>query len=403
MKKLFIFAIAAILLMVFTTPVMAKFNIGAVIQTDMYWWEQSAENKVGAVLMGTNPGDGDLSTMNIDMPSWSRFNITWTNEKDVRARFEVAAGGLTGAAGGAGINMRHMYGEWQATPNFELMAGWSTTPFSPLSPPQSLGTSSGLHIILLGFGEFYSGRFPQVRGTYKFSDNCRLAVALLDPVIMGNPGFAASATPPAPVTGVSVVDNESTIPRIDVGLPTYIGPLKLYPSFFWHQQKYDNVGVMQDNDLTSWGVSLGFVYGIGPLTISGELNFGENWAATQSTVAALYSFAPYVLASGGVSDTEEMAFWIDFALKLGPVTPHFLYGSADGDNEGMAGAGDDMERRTHAYVLGVTIPVAKTFMISPEIGFYDFDDDASFGTGGLNQPFDMGDHTIIGVRFLVVF
>jgi hypothetical protein len=297
--------------------------------------------------------------------------------------------------------MRHAYGAWQATPNFELMAGWSTTPFSPLAPPQSLGTNGGLHIILLGFGEFYSGRFPQVRGTYKFSDNCRLAVALLDPNIMGNPGFTASATPPMS-TGFSTVDNESTIPRIDVGLPTFFGPLKLYPSFFWHQQDYDNVGVGMDDDLDSWGVSLGFRYGIGPLTISGELNFGENWAATQSTVAALYSFAPRLFA-GQISDTEEMAFWLDFALKLGPVTPHFLYGSADGENDGMAGAADDLERRTHAYVLGVTIPVAKVFMISPEIGFYDFDDDASFGTGGLNTPFDMGDHTIIGVKFTVVF
>ena len=402
MKKLFGIILAVLLVTAFTAPAMAKFNINAVIQTDMYWWEQSAENKVGGSAFGTNPGDGDLSTMNIDVPGWSRFNITWTNEKDVRARFEVAAGGLTGAAGGAGINMRHAYGAWQATPNFELMAGWSTTPFSPLAPPQSLGTNSNLHIILLGFGEFYSGRFPQVRGTYKFSDNCRLAVALLDPVIVGSP-YAPSATPPAPVTGVSVSDNESTIPRIDVGLPTYFGPLKLYPSFFWHQQEFDNIAPGQGDDLDSWGISLGFVFGYGPLTVTGEFNMGENWASTQSTVAALYSFAPYLMANGQVSDTDEMAFWIDFALKLGPVTPHFLYGSADGENDGMAGAADDQERRTHAYVLGLTIPVARTFMINPEIGYYDFDDDASFGTGGLNTPFDMGDQLIIGVRFTVVF
>jgi len=267
-----------------------------------------------------------------------------------------------------------------------------------------LGTNGGLHIILLGFGEFYSGRFPQVRGTYKFSDNCRLAVALLDPVITASP-FAASATPtaPPPVPGVRVSANASKMPRIDVGLPTYFGPLKLYPSFFWHQQKYDNIAPAQDNDITSWGISLGFRYGMGPLTVTGEFNMGENWATTQSTAAALYSFAPYLLATGGISDTDDMGYWIDFALKLGPVTPHFLYGSASGENEGIAGAGDDLVRKTNAYVLGVTIPVAKTFMISPEIGFYDFDDEASFGTGGLNLPFDMGTHTLVGVKFTVVF
>jgi hypothetical protein len=298
--------------------------------------------------------------------------------------------------------MRHAYGAWQATPNFELMAGWSTSPFSPLAPPQSLGTNGGLHIILLGFGEFYSGRFPQVRGTYKFSDNCRLAVALLDPVISGSP-FVASATPPAPVTGVSVSDNESELPRIDVGLPTYFGPLKLYPSFFWHPQEFDNIAPGQSDDIDAWGISLGFTFGYGPLTVTGEVNFGENWSATQSTAAALNGFAPRLQATGQITDAEFVAYWIDFALKLGPVTPHFLYGSADSEEDGISGAADDQERRTHAYVLGVTIPVAKVFMINPEIAYYDFDDDASFGIGGLNQPFDMGDHTIIGVRFTVVF
>ena len=403
MKKLFGIILAVLLVTAFTAPAMAKFNINAVIQTDMYWWEQSAENKVGGVLTGTVPGDGDLSTMNIDVPGWSRFNITWTNEKDVRARFEVQSGGIGFAS--PAVTMRHAYGAWQATPNFELMAGWSTTPFSPLAPPQSLATNGGFHIILLGFGEFYAGRWSQVRGTYKFSDNVRLAVALCDPVISASP-YAPSATPPAPVTGVSASDNESTIPRIDVGLPMYFGPLKLYPSFFWHNQEFDNIAPGQSDDLTSWGISLGFKFGIGPLTVTGEANFGENWATTQSTAAGAgpgNGFTPYLLGTGGISDVDELGYWIDFALKLGPVTPHFLYGSRDSENDGMAGAGDDMERRTHAYVVGVTIPVAKTFMISPEIGFYDFDDDASFGTGGLNLPWDMGDHTIIGVKFTVVF
>ena len=131
MKKLFVIIFAALLVTAFTAPAMAKFNISAVIQTDFYWWDQSAENKIGGLAFGTTAGDGDLNTMKIDIPSWSRFNITWTNEKDVRARFEVAAGGLTNAVAGAGINMRHAYGEWDATPNFTLMAGWSTSPFSP--------------------------------------------------------------------------------------------------------------------------------------------------------------------------------------------------------------------------------------------------------------------------------
>ena len=458
MKKLFVLIFAALLVVAFTAPAMAKFNINAVIQTDLLWFDQDAENEMGGLLQapGAVPTDGDHSYVDISCPSWSRFNITWTNEKNVRARFEVAAGGLTYATNGS-INMRHMYGAWQATPNFELMAGWSTTPFSPLAPPQSLGTQDSSHIILLGFGEFYSGRFPQVRGTWKFSDNVRLAVALLAPNINNNTldladdnparaaalatnaGLAAAlaaaqaawvAVPNAgnrnaltaaqyavDLNSVAVpasrVDNESKFPRIDVGLPCYFGPLKLYPSFFYHRQEFDNVGLTagglaQENDIVSWGISMGFRIGFGPLTFSGEIQTGENWdqGFTQSTVAGLYGFAPYLMANGQVSDTDEWAFWFDTALKLGPVTPHLLIGVRDSENDGMATALDDQSRNTLAVVFGVTIPVAKTFMINPEIGYYDYDDDQARGMSAanpLNLNWDNGKQLLVGLRFLVVF
>ena len=62
------------------------------------------------------------------------------------------------------------------------MAGKSTTPFSPLDPSQLLGTRSGsVNIIGVGYGNFYSGRFAQVRGTFKFGKMGRVALALVDP------------------------------------------------------------------------------------------------------------------------------------------------------------------------------------------------------------------------------
>jgi hypothetical protein len=67
-------------------------------------------------------------------------------------------------------------------PNFTIMAGKSTTPFSPLNPSQLMGTRSGsLNIIGVGYGDFYSGRFAQVRGTFKFGKMGRVELALVDP------------------------------------------------------------------------------------------------------------------------------------------------------------------------------------------------------------------------------
>ena len=44
MKKLFIFGIAALLLVAFTVPAMAKVKIGGIIFTDFYYLDRDEEN-----------------------------------------------------------------------------------------------------------------------------------------------------------------------------------------------------------------------------------------------------------------------------------------------------------------------------------------------------------------------
>jgi hypothetical protein len=89
---------------------------------------------------------------------------------------------VTMATSSNGVSLRHAYGWWDINPNFTIMAGKSTTPFSPLNPSQLLGTRSGsLNIIGVGYGDFYSGRFAQVRGTFKFGKMGRVELALVDP------------------------------------------------------------------------------------------------------------------------------------------------------------------------------------------------------------------------------
>jgi hypothetical protein len=116
---------------------------------------------------------------------------------------------------------------------FQVLAGKSTTPFSPLTPQQLLGTRSGhLNIIGEGYGEFYSGRFAQVRGTVHFNENIRLAVALVDPN-----GTMAAVGQQDPYGGIW--EKDTKIPRIDVSMPIYVGSFKLYPSVFWQQRRID--------------------------------------------------------------------------------------------------------------------------------------------------------------------
>jgi hypothetical protein len=119
--------------------------------------------------------------------------------------------------------IRHAYGWWDVNPMFQILAGHTTTPFSPLNPSQLLGTRSGsVNIIGVGYGDYYAGRFPQLRGTFRFGKTARLEIALVDP----NGTMVAGQFYP---TGYE--ENNTMIPRVDIALPVYLGPVHIYPGF----------------------------------------------------------------------------------------------------------------------------------------------------------------------------
>ena len=160
MKKLFIVGIAALLLVVFTVPAMAKVKMGGIIFTDFYYLDRNADNAAAH-----NLGNDPYQVTAIQVPNITRLYGRWTNEDNVGMFIELGIGQTGGAvdnSSSSGVALRHAYGWWDVTPNFQIMAGKSTTPFSPLNPSQLLGTRSGsLNIIGVGYGNFYSGRFAR--------------------------------------------------------------------------------------------------------------------------------------------------------------------------------------------------------------------------------------------------
>lgn len=377
MKKILAIGFAALLLVAFTVPAMAKVDVGGIIFTDFYYFSQENENKAG--------DSSDYSATKIQVPNITRFKAKWTNENGVGMFIEFGIGdntsGVQTTSGDANVSLRHAYGWWDVNPGFTLMVGHSTTPFSPLTPTQLLGVRSpgGTHVIGIGFGEFYSGRFPQVRGTFKFSKNARLAIALVDPNVTGS-GFAAQAG--------TVSDNETKMPRIDIGVPLYFGNVKLYPGLFYHEQTYDDVAAGQDDSITAWGVSLGVNAGFGPATITGEIQTGENWGNTRGLVGGI----PANITAGKTNDSEALAGWIDVSFKFGNATPHILYGF---NSEELKVAGTTVQDWTRTmYGVHVIVPVAKTFLIRPELMVYDYES----GVG-----VDAGKQMIAGICFMIAF
>ena len=402
MKKIFVVGFAALLLVAFTVPAMAKVDVGGIVFTDFYYQKQDAQNHSGFTVPPAVPADSSWSQSVIEVPSITRLKAKWTNENGVGMFIEFGIGGGQGATG---VSLRHAYGWWDVNPGFTLMVGHSTTPFSPLTPDQLLGTQSGgLHVIGIGYGEFYSGRFPQIRGTFNINKNARIAIALVSPVVTASPFTDRNGNlpPTAAVPSPNFIgDNDSAMPRIDVGVPLYFGNVKIYPSFFYHSQSYDDGGVGQDNSIDAYGVSFGITGGFGPVGIKAEVNYGENWGNTRRTggVSPADAMAGAQVVAGKVYDTECTSYFIDVSFKLGMATPHLIYGNLSTENSDAPLAANDWDFSTTMYGISIPIPVAKTFIIRPEFMIYD--DGDSNKIGGVTR--DYGKETLLGVQFMIAF
>jgi hypothetical protein len=399
MKKILAIGFALLLVFAFTAPAMAKVKVGLVSLVDWYMFSQDEENKSGGKLKTGGYGgsqDDDFDVIEMNLPAINQLQIKWSNEHGVSAYLESGMGwgddygtdGLTTRRGSSQDrwSLRDAWGAYEVTPTFQLLAGQRETPFSPLAPSQSLGTTRG-HIIGIGFGNFYTGRCPQVRGTFKF-DVAKLEIAFSDAGFNSVSPFTAEPN--------AVSDTDSKLPRIDVAVDLNFGAVKLYPNVFYQKKTFDNVASGSDDEIVSYGLCLGLKAGFGPVTIAGEIQTGDNWGDLFYSSAGI---GASVDANGKVSDGENMAYWLDVGFKAGPATINLVYGSHKRENDNASGSSDDTDFTRSMYGVRLTIPLAKTYVLRPEYFVYDYDDGAK--VSGVES--DQGKQSILGVQFMVLF
>ena len=403
MKKLFIIGTAILLLMAFTMPAMAKIKIGGIIFTDFYYLNRDKENARDWRL-----GNGTCSynVTAIQVPNISRLYARWTNEDNVGMYIELGLGQEYGSVEWSWsdrVEVRHAYGWWNINQNLKIMAGKTTTPLSPLNPSQMLGTRSGSYnIIGAGYGDLYPSRIPQVRGTYKFNKNIRLALALVDPTavadVVGDRGPWSWG-----------VEYSTKIPRVDIGVPLTFANFNLYPSFMWQRRTVDIIrqsyyaeeyGYPNDDEMTTYIASLGFKTGWGQLALSAEGNWGKNWGNAGGFMGysypAIFSSAGY--KNGEINNAETYSYWADLSYKIGPVTPHLIYGEMSTKN-----TYGNMDFDTKASMYGISCPIqlAKGFSIRPEVMWYD--DGNVDVSGEFSENYNAGKYMIAGVQFQITF
>lgn len=403
MKRLVVSLFALLLLVVFITPAMADVKIGGIIFTDFYYLNRDKEN---ARDWGLGNGTTSYNVTTIQLPNISRLHVRWTNEDNVGMYIELGIGQSYGSIGGwsDGVELRHAYGWWNINDKLQLMAGKSTTPFSQLNPTQLLGTRSrSYNVIGAGYGDLYPSRVPQIRATYKFNDQIRIALALVDPNSV------------ADVVGERGpwywnAETSTKIPRIDIAVPMNFSWINIYPSFLWqrrtvdiveYNEEYQKYGFPNDDAMTTYIASLGFKTGFGPLSFSAEGNWGKNWGNTAGFMGFSYPaiFSSAGFENGNIHDAESYSFWGDLSYKIGQFTPHLVYGEMTTKNRFW-----DTSFETKAKMYGVSCPIqiANGFIIRPEIMFYD---DGTIKIRGDQESEDYlaGKYYIAGAQFQITF
>jgi len=405
MKKLFIVGIAALLLVVFTVPAMAKVKMGGIIFTDFYYLDRDSANSQA---WGT--GADSYQVTSIQVPDITRLYGRWTNEDNVGMYIELGLGEAPG--GGTTLStsntavLRHAYGWWDVTPDFQILAGKSTTPFSPLNPSQLLGNSSeSINVISAGYGNFYSGRFAQVRGTFKFGKMGRVAIALVDP--NGGQRFNNEYLNYFPIEymGAELTTDYQTntkIPRIDIAVPLYFGPISIYPGFLYQYRSIDIINPAYsnfDDSLTTYIGSIGVKGGFGPFGFAAEGNWGQNVGNTRILLglsAATQLSSAIADPNGTTNDATTYGYWFDVWYKIGAVTPHVIFSQIKSEVDVL---NTSLDASSTMWGFSIPIDLAKGFRVRPELMWYD---DGEIQIGG-NDLQSFGKYAIYGVQFQITF
>jgi hypothetical protein len=409
MKKLLVIALAVVLCLAFTLPAAAKVRISGRITSDFVWSNQDEENAAGGVEKGQPNAQGKISETSFTLPRpHNRLTARYSNDDESLIGVIELRGGTDGDddLDDSG-HWNYGYVMWRINPMWRLQIGQQSQTFAITAGGPGAGWQRYKRSAT-GFGNVHGG---STRTGFKvltqFSDAVRMEVQLIDP-----DGEDQDLNIPAePAIGGNAIE-ENVIPRIDISLPIKLANFSIEPSFTWLVQEYDQVAAGNDDDFNIWGLCLGFRGGFGPLSLAGEITYGDNLGAGNYNNNGPNPGQPttYVDNNGftKVADSEVLAGWIDIGYKFGPASLVGFFGynrvQNDGDPAVAKEAGDaaEIDRTNLAYGLRVPINVAKGWTITPEYTIYDYGTD-EFDQNALGRNEDFGKQSILGVRFMLRF
>jgi hypothetical protein len=295
---------------------------------------------------------------------------------------------------------RLLYGEWDFGGG-KLLVGKDYTPISQFVSGQAYDEDLGL----LSIGAAYGNRISQIKLTFG-----GLQVALIEPrtdLITGLSSATVALSVPAlggPVLAVANPlftggDDDTILPKIEakygMGLDAF--SFNIMGGFQYYEIEDVTslaTGNNEDLDVTSWIIGGDVAVNFGPAYLKGAVSYGINWSNAAWDIAGFKTGGSFAVYDGD-DDVKDTDTWMGCLVGGFKFTDQvnfeagFGYRSDDSDV-----AGTDEDEAWAAYGQAV-ISLAPGVYLVPEIGYYDYMDNAAGA--------DEGDQIYIGAKWQIDF
>ncbi len=301
----------------------------------------------GSSRMATFYTDQDEEAGDDDGLTWG---LQGNSRIGARVQGDVVGGGFEY---GSVPNLRKLYGTAQLGGG-TLLVGQTYTPFNMFYSSQVFGTDADL----LNTGGVFNGRQPMLQ----------YSCAGLKVALVRNQG--------------TELGEDYTMPRLEVKYSRSAGMLGY--ALAGEYQTYE----VNDQDVDSYGLTLGLSANFGAFGLKGDAFLGQNLSETGQWIAT--TSGP-VLSPAGVDDEDTSGGIMVATYDLDQVALEAGYGYVQSEQDVSASDANDQ-----SCVYGqATITIADGFFVVPEVGYYDYMENAS--------GVDEGSMTYAGLKWQINF
>ncbi len=307
-------------------------NLALVITAVASEWNFYGSSRVETFYTKTdNKGTPDHNNFSQSLQSNSRIGAKVKVSEELVGHFEY----------GTGVNLRHLYGEW----NFgggELLVGQSWSPLNiPLSN-QVYDTDENLN----SYGNVYAGRQPMVQLTFG--------------------GFKiAAVSPDTDSLGIANATTEVTLPKIEASYQYNFNSGHIIAAAGYNSYELHDSSTSIDYDVDSYIFGVGGKVNLGRTYIAGNIYWGQNTGPYNYALAV--DDMP-VITGTTLIDSDAFGYILVAGLKLDDMFSFEAgYGYAEAELDSSGVQEDDVA----SYYIQSTITLAPGVFFVPEIGIID--------------------------------